>query len=106
LFNWDRRRLRLCVVFKGSAASGCALASGSRGSALTTRLSRLFRQSTSVAIVAIVVLDLLNAGSSIMLSESPLLTTNEFLAKSKEFFQLLQAESVITHLRAGEDLGG
>ena len=50
-------------------------------------------------------LDML-AGASVVLAEGSLLTTNQFLLESKEFFQLLQAKNVVTHLRIGEDLGG
>jgi len=46
------------------------------------------------------------AGASVVLAEGSLLTTNQFLLESKEFFQLLQAKNVVTHLRIGEDLGG
>jgi len=106
LFHRDGLGLRLCLFFRGSAASGCALASGSRASALTTWLSRLFRQSTSVGIGAIVVLDVLNGGCSVMFAENPLLVTNEFLLESKAFFQLLQPENIVTHLLVGKDLGG
>jgi len=48
----------------------------------------------------------LNGGCIVVLAESALLATNKFPLESKEFFQLLQAKSVVTHLRVGEDLGG
>ena len=47
----------------------------------------------------------LHGSASIMLAKSSLLTTNKFLAECIEPFQLLQANSVVTHLRIGEDLG-
>jgi hypothetical protein len=49
----------------------------------------------------------LNRGANgIVLPESALLTTKKVLAERIEPFQLLQAKSVITHLRIREDLGG
>jgi hypothetical protein len=48
----------------------------------------------------------LMSASSIMRAESSLLTTKKILAERIEPFQLLQAKSVITHLRIRQDLGG
>ena len=46
------------------------------------------------------------AGAGVVLAEGSLLTQKKILAERIEPFQVLQAKSVITHLRIGEDLGG